>query len=317
LYGRAGRLTAKHGGCRPGQVDSSGLDLRVPSDIQSKAFDIKVDEVDMSPCGVPDTASQLYGGPQVLSLSTVTTTYGGVTTVNPATASTSGDIKYYYFYDSSFYDTSTAGAKRDANGNRMREILRSFACTEGTTTTCKTQPTCDSASWAGTEAECLASAGTCAASDGTANSETTATTCAASAGTCVVSDADSTPTADTTAAACTAPKVFTSTAVFTATKACTYTTAQSGTACNTMTDNTVPQPPLGFSASHKVCSKVVPTVDDKCVSGGPGPGTSESAIESQVFHVRANPVTFAPQVRKTPCQPLVTPYSLHTIIIAY
>eukprot|EP01047_Picozoa_sp_COSAG01_P030065 COSAG01_NODE_2083_length_8462_cov_17.020567_7_plen_1842_part_01 len=89
----------------------------------SREFHIKVDEVLMAPCGVPPSASRMYQGPQDLRLSTATTTYA-----SSLTRSISGDIQLRYFFDASFYDTSTASpnGKRDDNGNKMRDILRAF-----------------------------------------------------------------------------------------------------------------------------------------------------------------------------------------------
>eukprot|EP01047_Picozoa_sp_COSAG01_P031541 COSAG01_NODE_2243_length_8085_cov_5.545830_1_plen_2343_part_01 len=102
--------------------NSAGADLLLPSKIVSKSFHIKVDEVLMAPCGVPLAASQMYQGPQDLRLATPTTSYS-----NSVTKTTSGEVKFRYYYDSTFYDTSTASpSKRDDNGNKMREILRAF-----------------------------------------------------------------------------------------------------------------------------------------------------------------------------------------------
>ncbi len=107
--------------------DSSGTDLLLPSAIKSINYDIKVDEVKMLPCGVPTSTSQLYQGPQTVRLSTTTTSYP-----NSITATTSGEVEFRYFFDDTFYDTSTSSlAKRDDNGNMMRNILRSFAGADG------------------------------------------------------------------------------------------------------------------------------------------------------------------------------------------
>jgi ubiquitin len=102
--------------------DSSGADLLLSSEIKSISYDIKVDEVKMAPCGTPTSTSQLYQGPQKVQLSTLTTSYA-----NSITAATSGSVEFHYFYDDTFYDTSTSSpAKRDENGAMMRNILRSF-----------------------------------------------------------------------------------------------------------------------------------------------------------------------------------------------
>ena len=102
--------------------DSSGSDLLLPSEVLRINYDIKVDEVKMLPCGVPTATSQLYQGPQDVQLSTMTTSYA-----NSITGGTSGNVEFRYFYDDTFYDTSTSSAlKRDENGNMMRQILRSF-----------------------------------------------------------------------------------------------------------------------------------------------------------------------------------------------
>ena len=60
-----------------------------------------------------------------------------------------------------------------------------------------------------------------------------------------------------------------------------------------------PQPALAFSTSHKFCTKVRPTIEDNCLSGGNGPGTAASEIISKVYHVRANPVFFSPENHAT------------------
>ena len=68
-------------------------------------------------------------------------------------------------------------------------------------------------------------------------------------------------------------------------------TAESGT----WSTDPFPAAPIPFSMSHKFCTKLVPTLENTCALGNDGTGGSfESDILSNVYHVRANPVTFNP-----------------------